>query len=188
MSTLKSGDDAFCAGEPHGSVEGLPIRGGYIFSATGIMQGRVLGPDRGIVKTGGHRVRQRDLAIFVLQEIRIGALQHARRSAIEARGATVVAVSMQNAANSHKSTRENGLRFPILVDTGGGVAAQFGLRYDVSPRDLALYKQLGNDLSLINGEGSGALPMPGAYLLGQDGIGWIVSGILTGSQATNAGL
>jgi peroxiredoxin len=92
------------------------------------------------------------------------------RPAIEARGASIVAVSMQNSANSHKSTRENGLRFPLLVDTGGIVASQFGLRYDVSPRVLALYKQLGNDLSLINGENSGTLPMPGLYLIGQDGV------------------
>ena len=94
----------------------------------------------------------------------------AARPAIEARGASVVAVSMQNAANSRKSARENGLGFPILVDAGGVVAAKFGLRYQVSPPVLKLYKQLGNDLCTINGEDSGTLPMPGLYLIGQDGV------------------
>lgn len=94
----------------------------------------------------------------------------AARPAIETRGASIVAVSMQNAANSRKSTRENALGFPILIDAGGVVAAQFGLRYDVSPNVLSLYKRLGNDLGVINGEDSGSLPMPGTYVIGQDGI------------------
>ena len=94
----------------------------------------------------------------------------AARPAIEARGASMIAVSMQNAANSRKSARENGLGFPILVDAGGVVAAKFGLRYEVSPPVLKLYRQLGNDLRAINGEDSGTLPMPGLYLIGQDGV------------------
>jgi peroxiredoxin len=99
----------------------------------------------------------------------LAALEAARPS-IEAHGASIVAVSMQNAANSRRSARENGLHFPILVDTGGAVAAQFGLRYTVSARVLEIYRQLGNDLHTINGEDSGALPMPGLYLVGLDGV------------------
>ena len=69
-----------------------------------------------------------------------------------------------------KSARENKLGFPILVDAGGDVANRFGLRYTLSPRMIEIYKSLGNDLEAINGERSGTLPMPGRYVIGQDGI------------------
>lgn len=94
----------------------------------------------------------------------------AARSDIEARGASVVAISMQNAVNSRKSVRGNKLGFPILIDAGGAVAAEFGLRYSLKPDLIELYKTLGNDLAVINGETSWSLPMPGRYVIGQDGV------------------
>jgi peroxiredoxin len=94
----------------------------------------------------------------------------ATREDIEVRGASLVAVSMQTVANSRKSSRENEIHFPILVDAGGLVAEQFGLRYNLSSRTIELYKTLGNDLQVINGEDSWTLPMPGRYVIGRDGI------------------
>jgi peroxiredoxin len=94
----------------------------------------------------------------------------ASRAEIEARGASIVALSMQNAANSRKSLRENKLGFPILVDEGGAVAAAFGLRYALKPEMIEVYKTLGNDLPAINGEGSWSLPVPGRYVIGRDGV------------------
>ncbi len=92
------------------------------------------------------------------------------RAEIESRGASLVAISMQNAAHSRKSTRDNKLGFPILVDAGGTVTAEFGLRYALSADMIALNKKLGTDLTHINGESSWTLPMPGRYLIAQDGI------------------
>ncbi len=101
--------------------------------------------------------------------IELQALEEARAE-IEARGASLVAVSMQNAANSRKSVRENKLGFPVLVDAGGKVSEKFGLRYSLSPETIELYRTLGNDLEAINGESSWSLPMPGRYVVGQDGV------------------
>ncbi len=100
--------------------------------------------------------------------LELQALETARPE-IEARGASLVAISMQNAVNSRKSARENKLEFPILVDAGGVIAAEFGLRYSLTPQMIELYKRLGNDLEAINGENSWSLPMPGRYVVGQDG-------------------
>jgi peroxiredoxin len=94
----------------------------------------------------------------------------ASRAEIEARGASIVALSMQNAANSRKSLRENKLGFSILVDGGGTVATSFGLRYSLRPEMIEIYKTLGNDLPAINGEGSWSLPVPGRYVIGRDGV------------------
>jgi peroxiredoxin len=93
----------------------------------------------------------------------------ASRADIEARGASLVAISMQTAAHSRKSVRENKLRFPVLIDAGGTVAAEFGLRYSLSSRMIKLYRMLGTDLEVINGESSWSLPMPGRYVIAQDG-------------------
>jgi peroxiredoxin len=101
--------------------------------------------------------------------LELQALEEARVD-IEARGASLIAVSMQNAANSRKSARENKLGFPILIDAGGVLAAKFGLRYSLTPEMVALYKTLGNNLEVINGESSWSLPMPGRYVIGQDGV------------------
>ena len=101
--------------------------------------------------------------------LELRALETARPE-IEARGASLIAISMQNAVNSRKSARENKLGFPILVDTGGAVAAAFGLRYRLSPHMIEVYKALGNNLDVINGENSWSLPMPARYAIGQDGV------------------
>lgn len=95
----------------------------------------------------------------------------AARGEIERRGASIVSLSMQTAANSLKSTRDNALGFPLLVDFRGTVAAKFGLRTSMPHELVALHKEvLGNDLEEINGEGSWTLPMPALYVIGQDGI------------------
>jgi peroxiredoxin len=94
----------------------------------------------------------------------------AARGEIESRGATLVAVAMQNASNSRKSKRENQLGFPILVDFKGAVAVQFGLCFKLSDELVGVYKQFGNDLAQINGEPSWTLPMPARYVIDQDGV------------------
>ena len=47
---------------------------------------RVLRADRGVIETGAHRMGRRNLAVVVLQHVAVGSLQHARHSAVEARG------------------------------------------------------------------------------------------------------
>lgn len=92
------------------------------------------------------------------------------RPEIEARGARLVAVSQQTAANSRKAQRSNKLGFPIAGDKGGELAAKFGIRWNL-PEDLqAVHKRLGADLVAFNGEDSWTLPMPARYVIGQDGV------------------
>lgn len=84
-------------------------------------------------------------------------------------GASVVAISPQIAANSRKSTRQNGVSFPILSDPGNTVAASFGLRFELQDYLVDLYKSLRNDLPAFNGDDSWTLPMPARYVIAQDG-------------------
>lgn len=91
------------------------------------------------------------------------------RPQIEARGGRVVAISQQLAPNSRKSQRQNGLRFPILSDRDGEVAAQFNLRWTLPEYLRVAHRTLGADLPQFNGEDSWTLPMPARYVVAQDG-------------------
>jgi peroxiredoxin len=85
-------------------------------------------------------------------------------------GAQLVAISPQNAVNSRKSIRTNGLEFPILWDPGNETAAAFGLRFKLPDYLVELYKSLKNELPAFNGDTSWTLPMPGRFAIGQDGV------------------
>ncbi|MBB5712925.1 peroxiredoxin-like family protein [Sphingomonas xinjiangensis] len=92
------------------------------------------------------------------------------RPEIEARGASLVAISPQTPANSRKSRRDNKLDFAILSDPGATVAAEFGLRFSLPDDLIEVYRQFGADLATVNDDPSGVLPMPARYVIGTDGV------------------
>jgi peroxiredoxin len=89
---------------------------------------------------------------------------------ISARGASLVAISPQTAANSRKSQRDNKLGFPILSDTKSEVANAFGIRFALQDYLIEVYKGFKNDLPAFNDDPSWVLPMPARYVIGTDGI------------------
>jgi peroxiredoxin len=97
------------------------------------------------------------------------ALQ-AELAAIEARGASLVAISPQTAPNSRKSQRDNKLGFPILSDPKAAIADAFGIRFALPGYLIDVYKGFKNDLPLVNGDPSWVLPMPARYVIGMDGV------------------
>lgn len=84
-------------------------------------------------------------------------------------GASLVAISPQTAPNSRKSVRENALTFPILSDVKGEVGAAFGLKFKLPDYLIELYKGFKNDLPTFNDDPEWTLPMPGRFVIGQDG-------------------
>ena len=66
----------------------------------------------------------------------------AARADIEARGASIIAISMQNTAFSSKSVSEKHLGFPGLIDTDGYVAADCDSLYSLSAQMIELYRYL----------------------------------------------
>jgi peroxiredoxin len=89
---------------------------------------------------------------------------------IAARGASLVAISPQTAANSRKSQRDNKLDFPILSDAKSEVANAFGVRFALQDYLIELYKGFKNDLPTSNDDPSWVLPMPARYVIGTDGM------------------
>ncbi|SON56417.1 putative peroxiredoxin [Hartmannibacter diazotrophicus] len=88
---------------------------------------------------------------------------------IEAEGATLVAISPQNAVNSRKTVDTLSLTFPILSDAGNAVADSFGLRFKMPDDLVALYKGFGANLPAVNGDESWSLPMPARFVIAPDG-------------------
>jgi peroxiredoxin len=101
--------------------------------------------------------------------LELQALQSALREVV-ARGASLVAISPQTAANSRKSQRDNKLGFPILSDSKSEVANAFGIRFALPDYLIDLYKSFKNDLPAFNDDPSWVLPMPARYVIGTDGI------------------
>jgi peroxiredoxin len=89
---------------------------------------------------------------------------------IEALGGSVVAISPQTSVNSRKSVRDNKLYFPVLSDVENRTADAFGLRFNMPDYLVELYKKLNNDLPAFNGDPSWTLPMPGRYVIGENGV------------------
>jgi peroxiredoxin len=101
--------------------------------------------------------------------LELQALQ-ATLSEITARGASLVAISPQTAANSRKSQRDNKLDFPILSDVKSEVANAFGIRFALPDYLIGLYRGFGNDLAVVNDDPAWVLPMPARYAIGTDGV------------------
>lgn len=75
----------------------------------------------------------------------------------------IVAISPQTPANSAKSRAQNNLRFRILSDRNGDVATSLGLRIRLPDDLVAIDREFGSDLPVVNGDGSATLPMPARY-------------------------
>ena len=88
---------------------------------------------------------------------------------IHSRGAQLIAVSMQGAADSRKSQRDNGVSFPILTDKGGEVANQFGILWSLQDYVIPIHDGFGVNLPRIHGDGQWNLPMPARYVIDTDG-------------------
>jgi peroxiredoxin len=88
---------------------------------------------------------------------------------IQLAGATLVAVSPQSPDNSLTTREKMELRFPVLSDSGNDVARAYGLVFTVSSEVQTVYRERGFDLSSVNGSETGELPIPGSYVIAQDG-------------------
>ena len=89
---------------------------------------------------------------------------------MDALGTTLVALTPQRPEHNQAMIDKNALNFHLLSDPGNAYAAELGLRFDL-PADLkAEYQTMGLDLPKYNGDESWTLPIPGRFVIDQDGI------------------
>ena len=92
-----------------------------------------------------------------------------RLAEIQSLGGTVIAISPQLPDKSLSTAEKDELQFEVLSDVGQSVARQFGLVFPVAEVLRPIYKNIGADLPAYNGSESWELPMPGTFVVAQDG-------------------
>lgn len=90
--------------------------------------------------------------------------------AISALGASLVAVSPQLPKYSSQVVKKLGLTYPVLADTGNGLAARLGLTFPLPPQLIEIYRGFGIDLERFNGDDSWQLALPGRFIVDRGGI------------------
>jgi len=90
-------------------------------------------------------------------------------SHIQARGASLVAISPQTPYHSRALAEKLELTFALLSDMGNQVARQFGLVFTIAEAVRGAHKQVCADLPAFNGTDSWDLPMAGTFLIDQSG-------------------
>lgn len=89
--------------------------------------------------------------------------------AIQAKGARLIAVSPQTPDNSLSMTEKNNLDFAVLSDDDNQVARAYKLVFTVPKAVVEIYDDIGIDLVDANGNEQYELPLPGTYVIAQDG-------------------
>src|SRR6266849_5086194 len=88
---------------------------------------------------------------------------------MQARGATLVAISPQTPDHSRAFAEKLELTFALLSDMGNQVARQFGLVFTIAEGVRGAHIQVCADLPAFNGTDSWDLPMAGTFLIDQSG-------------------
>ena len=88
---------------------------------------------------------------------------------IHALGASFVAISPQTPDHSFSTAQKNALTFEVLSDVGNRVARDYRLIFAPSEELKGSYTKIGLDLAAYNGDTSSELPIPGTFVIGQDG-------------------
>src|SRR5947199_673309 len=86
---------------------------------------------------------------------------------MQARGASLVAISPQTLDHSRALAEKLELTFALLSDMGNQVARQFGLVFTIDEAVRGAHKQVCADLPRFNGDNSWELPMAGTFLVDQ---------------------
>ncbi len=88
---------------------------------------------------------------------------------VRERGALLVGISPETERQSDFAVQQHGLPYPLLHDPAARVAEEFGLVFEVPEYYRTYLKSIMINLPFLNGEASWRLPIPGTYVIGQDG-------------------
>jgi peroxiredoxin len=89
--------------------------------------------------------------------------------ALQRLGANLAAISPQTPDNSLSTAEKNELAFPVLSDSKLAASDAFGITFTLPPELVELYRGVGNELPVVNGNGQWALPLPATYVIDRQG-------------------
>jgi peroxiredoxin len=100
--------------------------------------------------------------------LELRALQQALPE-IEAKGATLIAISPETPDSSLTTQEKNELSFEVLSDRGNLLAKQFGLVFTLPEALRPIYSNFSIDIPAHNGDATFELPLPATYVVATDG-------------------
>ena len=89
---------------------------------------------------------------------------------IEARGASLVAVTPETGGRALAAKRRHGNRYEMLSDVDCGLGLACGVVFSVPAIYRALLLKFGNDLAERHGNDAWFLPVPATFVLDRDGV------------------
>jgi peroxiredoxin len=106
--------------------------------------------------------------------IALRAYQAELLSALRERGVPLIALSPQAPDGSLSTQEKNELEFDVLSDVGSAIAKAAGILTAPADDSLAAQRELGLDLTAVNGDGTVGLPMPTTAIVdGSLTVRWI---------------
>lgn len=90
-------------------------------------------------------------------------------SQLTAKGASVLAITPENAENVKKTIEKTKASFPVLEDEGLTIMKLYKVNFAVDENTITKYKGYGIDFDKANGSNGANLPVPATYIIGQNG-------------------
>ena len=84
--------------------------------------------------------------------------------------AQIIAVTLQNPEKSEEQITKDAYTFEVLSDVNSQVIKDYNLYYKITENLVTVLKGLGFDVEEHNGKGRNELPVPGTFVLDQDGV------------------
>ena len=88
---------------------------------------------------------------------------------INAKGATVIAITPETAENIKKTIEKTKATFGIVEDKGLEIMKSYKVSFAVDDETITKYKKYGIDFGKANGANGANLPVPATYIIGKDG-------------------
>ena len=85
-------------------------------------------------------------------------------------GGALVAMTPETGGRALAMKRERGLHYEVLVDVDLAIAMAFGIVFRTPPLYVELLQRRGIDSAERSGNPAWLLPVPAAFLVGQDGL------------------
>lgn len=89
-------------------------------------------------------------------------------SAIQGKGATLVAVSAELPENIEKTVEKTGAEYPILYDDQLKIMKAYEVDFEVPANTVTRYRNSGIKLDEINGRNGNFLPVPATYVIDKE--------------------
>ena len=88
---------------------------------------------------------------------------------IQAKGATVLAITPELPENISKTIEKTKASYPILYDKGLTIMNAYKVAFKVDDKTVEKYKGYGIDFSKANGDNGANLPVPAVYIVNKKG-------------------